>query len=206
MKRLVSLAVIAIVMAFAATPAKAQVQFGLKAGMNVTGLKFDKDMFDKSNQVGFFVGPTVKVNLPIVNLGVDASVMYDYRSAKLSVYNTDETKEHETIKQHQVVVPINLRYGFGLGEMAEIYFFAGPQFGFNVGDKNQSIFKDVAEWKLKSSNFSINVGLGAMVLNHLQASVNYNIACGNAGEIHLWDGVKNKTKSNAWQIALAYYF
>ena len=206
MKRLLTLAFAVAVMTFAATPVKAQVQFGLKAGMNVTGLKFDKNILDKTNQMGFFVGPTVKVNLPIVNLGLDASVMYDYRAAKLKVYDMYEMQQEETIKQHQVVIPINLRYGFGLGETAEIYFFAGPQFGFNVGDKEQSLFKDIADWKLKTSNFSINAGIGAMILNHVQASVNYNIACGNTGEIKVMDGVKNKAKSNAWQIALAYYF
>ena len=205
MKKFLSLAALAI-MLVAAAPAQAQVQFGIKAGMNVTGLKFDKKILDPSNQVGFFVGPTLKVNLPIVNLGVDASVMYDYRAAKFSFHEMDDSKVEETVKQHQVVIPINLRYGFGLGEMAEIYFFAGPQFGFNVGDTDQSVFKDVADWKLKTSNFSINVGVGAMVLNHLQASVNYNIACGNAGEIKFLDGVRNKAKSNAWQIGLAYYF
>ena len=205
MKKLLSLAVMTV-MLLAAAPAKAQVQFGVKAGMNITGLKFDKKILDQSNQVGFFVGPTVKVNLPIVNLGLDAAVMYDYRAAKFDLYSTENLKYEETIKQHQVVIPINLRYGFGLGEMAEIYFFAGPQFGFNVGDKDQSIFADVADWKLKTSNFSINVGIGAMVLNHLQASVNYNSACGNVGEIKVMEGIRNKAKSNAWQIGLAYYF
>lgn len=204
MKSIIATVAIAATMIWA-TPAKAQVKFGVRAGLNLTELKTDKNLFDKKNQVGFHLGPTMKVNLPIVNLGLDASLLYDQRSAKLGIYDMDELPRDD-VKQQQIVVPINLRYGFGLGELAELYLFAGPQFGFNIGSKEQSLLKDMGEWKLKTSNVSVNVGLGAMLMNHLQLSVNYNIACGNAGELKILEGIRDKAKSNAWQIGAAYYF
>lgn len=196
-----------------ATTASAQVQFGLKAGVNVTNMSLDESVLDASNRAGFFVGPTVKFTLPIVGLGIDASALYDQREAKVSVDGTQQLFDTEqTIKHRQIAVPINVRYGFGLGETASLFLFAGPQFGFNVGDKEQSLWRDAAEWKLKTSTFSVNVGVGAMLLNHLQLTANYNIACGNTGEINtsvdaLQKAVKGvKGKSNSWQIGLAYYF
>lgn len=217
MKKLFTTAMLAIAMLFTANNAHAGINFGVKGGVNVTSMSLDSKVFDSSNRAGFFIGPTVKFTLPIVGLGIDASALYDQREAKLKVEDEDANVNvvDSKLKQQSIMVPINLRYGFGLGSAASIYLFAGPQFGFNVGDKNQSIVKDVADWKLKTSNFSINVGLGAMLLKHLQVSANYNIACGKTGEVTT-SGVigttvqeavgKTTGRSNAWQIGVAYYF
>jgi hypothetical protein len=204
MKKIFTLMVLLAAMTFTA---QAQVKFGLKGGLNLTNMRFDKDVVSKSNQAGFFIGPTVKFTLPVVGLGIDAAALYDQRSAKLDGVD-------ETLKQKSIQIPINVRYGFGLGSIAGIYFFAGPQFGFNVGDKVTNIISNVVDWRLKDSNLSANVGLGLMLLNHLQISANYNIAFGTTGEFNVltdvasrtWDTVTGKTKANAWQLSLAYYF
>lgn len=84
MKKLFTAAIVALSMMFGANNAQAQVQFGLKGGLNVTSMSLDKDkLLDTENQAGFFIGPTVKFTLPIVGLGIDASALYDQREAKL---------------------------------------------------------------------------------------------------------------------------
>mgnify|MGYP003093997070 CR=1 FL=1 len=83
-----------------ATTASAQVQFGVKAGVNVTNMSLDKEVLDASNRVGFFVGPTVKFTLPVVGLGIDASALYDQREAKVSVDGVQDVVDTEqTLKQ-----------------------------------------------------------------------------------------------------------
>ena len=213
MRKFFTAAIVAASMLFAASSAQAQVKFGLKGGLNVTNMSLNSEVFDADNQTGFFIGPTVKFTLPIVGLGIDASALYDQRDAKVKVEDEDGSVESK-IKNQSINIPINLRYGVGLGSTASVYLFAGPQFGFNVGDKNQSLFKDAAQWRLKSSTFSVNVGLGAMLLSHLQISANYNIACGKTGETTVSDVAgetvqqmfKKRGRANAWQIGLAYYF
>ena len=183
-----------------ATPAKAEVKFGLKGGLNLTNLSINAHGWDKSNQAGFFIGPTVKFTLPIVGLGFDASALYDQRKGKF---------EDLDIKQQSIQIPINVRYGFGLGSTASIYLFAGPQFGFNVGSKTVENILD-GTWTFKGSNVSANVGLGVMLLSHLQISANYNFALSKSGELEtagiLSQSFKENAKMNAWQIAVAYYF
>lgn len=203
-------------MMFGANNAQAQVQFGIKGGLNVTSMSLDKDkLLDTENQAGFFIGPTVKFTLPIVGLGIDASALYDQREAKIKGdINGNKVETSSKLKTQAINIPINVRYGVGLGSVANVFLFAGPQFGFNVGDKNQSLLKDAAEWKLKSSNFSVNVGLGFTVLSHLQVSANYNIACGKTGDVTVSDAANTALqdvlgkngKANAWQVGLAYYF
>lgn len=214
MREFFTAAIVAASMLFAASSAQAQVKFGLKGGLNVTNMSLNSEVFDADNQTGFFIGPTVKFTLPIVGLGIDASALYDQRDAKVKVEEGDGASVESKIKNQSINIPINLRYGVGLGSTASLFLFAGPQFGFNVGDKNQSLYKDVAQWRLKSSTFSVNVGLGAMLLSHLQISANYNIACGKTGETTVSDVAgetvqqmfKKRGRANAWQIGLAYYF
>ena len=73
---------------------------------------------------------------------------------------------------------------------------------------------EALDWRMKDSSLSANVGLGLMLLNHLQVSANYNIAMGTTGEFDIlkdvpdaaWKQVTGKTKANAWQLSVAYFF
>lgn len=207
MKKIFMLLVMIVTMT-AANNASAQIKFGLKGGVNVTDMSLNSSVFDASNRTGFFVGPTIKVQLPLVGLGIDASALYDQREAKIKVGNTT-TKE--TLRSQAINIPINLRYGWGLSSMANIFLFAGPQFGFNVGDKDQKITES-STWSVKNSNFSLNFGAGVTLLNHLQLTANYNVVCGKTSDATIKEGFEQLTnkevrsRANAWQIALAYYF
>lgn len=207
MKKLFTLIVL-VVATYFAVPANAQLKFGIKGGLNITDMSLSNDVFETSNRTGFFIGPTIKFTLPIVGLGIDASALYDQREGEVNVEADDNTLVSTRLKQKSINIPINLRYDIGLGSLAAVYLAAGPQFGFNVGDKNQSLYKDVAEWRLNTSNFSVNVGAGVMLLGHLQVGANYNIVCGKTGEITVLDGAESvlRGRSNTWQISAAYYF
>ena len=208
MKKVIALIVLAAAMTLTA---QAQgIKFGVKGGLNITKMSFSEDVFKSENKTGFFVGPTLKISLPM-GFGVDIAALYDERSADVSgglvkteggndmlVYNT----ERETIKQKSLQVPVNLRYNIGLGSMAGIYLAAGPQFGFPVADK---VFETkVGEYRLKDANLSINFGAGLTLMGHLEVGFTYNLAAGKSGEFRNWDDVD--THNNAWQISAAYYF
>ena len=197
MKKLFAVVLMAVAFAMAS---KAQFSWGIQAGLNMSNVSVKDAAEDASGAIksrtGFFVGPTVKFTLPIVGLGIDASALYDQREGKSGT---------ETIKSSSIQIPVNVRYGIGLGSIAEVFAFAGPQFGFKLsGDKNFGS----EEWTLKSSNLSANIGIGATVLSKLQAKLNYNIALGKTGEFKDKDIAKEigSAKFNAWQISLAYFF
>ena len=207
MKKILMLIVVAVGISL---PSQAQVKFGLKGGLNLTSMSFNENAVDNAlkNKAGFFVGPTVKIGLPVTGLSVDASALYDQRESKL-----EQNGQEATLKSQSLQVPINIRYGVGLGSVANLFAFAGPQFGFNLGDKSKEIFNSALDWTLRSSNISANVGLGATLLNHLQITVNYNIPLGKTGEVELndgaaatWDVLTGNSKANAWQVSAAYFF
>ena len=202
MKQYFALVLMAVAFAM---PSKAQIKFGVQAGLNMTNVSTEDLKASVKSRTGFFVGPTVKFTLPVVGLSLDAAALYDQRQAELK-------GNGEKLKSQSLQVPINVRYGVGLSSVVNLFAFAGPQFGFNLGNKSKELIKDATEWTLKSSNVSANVGLGATVLNHLQLTVNYNIQLGKTGELTVKDGAnaawKTLTggKANAWQVSAAYFF
>lgn len=203
MNKKITLLLFAIVL-MAVAPVQAQVKLGVKGGLNITNMSLNSDIVSSSNRTGFFIGPTLKFTLPVVGLGIDAAALYDQREAK---------SDDKTIKSQSLNIPINLRYIIGLGSIAGIYFAAGPQFGFNVGNKNIYTENDLnatkTTWNFKDSNFSINLGTGVMLVKHLEIGANYNIVCGKTGDVTVTkatNSVTGKNRSNAWQISAAYYF
>ena len=211
MKKVLSIVFLVSAMLFAAN-AYAQIKFGLKGGLNVTSMSFSEEVFDASNKTGFFVGPMVKVTVPIVGLSFDAAALYDQKEADVKYTGTEGELGKVNVKQQSINIPVNVRYGFGLSSLANIFLFAGPQWGINVGNKNFK-WNESSSYSLKKSNFSVNVGAGVTLLNHLQVSANYNIACGKSADASLskaLDAVanagKDKSHNNSWQIALGYWF
>ena len=203
MKRFFTLVVLLSAMTMA-TQAQG-VKVGLKGGLDIVNMSFDENVFKTDNKMGWFVGPTVKVSLPVTGLGIDISAFYDVKK-----YDLTANQKTETVSQRSVLIPVNARFNFGLGSAAGIYVAAGPQVAFNIGDDYKDIFKDDAlqeTFQLKKSNFSVNLGAGAYLSDHFEIGFAYNIALGSTADV-TWkkatDDIKSKPKS--WQISAAYYF
>ena len=206
MKKIFGIAITLCLLASA--PAFAQFNWGIKAGMNLASKPGSLDDIKSEGKSGFFVGPTAKIMLPIVGLGIEGNLLYSQTSSEL---------EGEDITRRSIEVPIYLRYELSLpvvNKFLEPFVAVGPQFGWTMGDGDESWKEsgmEVAKWEYKKSNLSLNLGAGATVLNHIQLHINYNIALGNTGE---WkentagqglDYIKG-TKVNTWQVSAAYIF
>lgn len=211
MKKIYSLLLV-VLATMLTVPAAAQIKLGAKAGLNVSKMSVNADVLDADNRAGWFIGPTLKLTVPVVGLSFDLSALYDQKSTKV----TDAEDGSKTIKQQSIDIPLNIRYGVGLGSVANVFLFAGPQIAFNVGDdefKWNSSASYQNTFQLRKSQFSVNVGAGVTLLSHLQVSANYNIACGKTGDATVWNtleqagkSVTKKGRTNTWQIGLAYYF
>ena len=211
MKKAISLLMLLTALVLSQPMQAQSINFGVKGGMNNNEMKFDQSVFDSENRFGFFIGPTLKVALPLGGLGVDIAALYDQRESKV---------DNETIKQKSILVPVNARLNLGIGSSAGVYVAAGPQFGFNIGDDEYS-WKSLDESKanaentfqLKKSNFSVNLGAGFYVSKHLEFGFTYNIAMGKTADATFKDAVdtaikptEDDAKAKYWTISAAYYF
>lgn len=203
----------AILLVLLIAPAEAKIKFGVRGGYNATHMSFDKHVLESENKAGFFIGPTVKMGLPI-GFALDASALYNQAEVSTTVDSeSGATAESLSLKRKTFALPINLRKGFGFGENLDVFIFAGPQFDFNLSKDIKDLKGDVKDWRWSDSMFSINVGVGAMLLKHIEIRAHYNIPCGDTGSFEwkekgsyesAYDGYKAKT--GIWQIGAAIYF
>jgi len=200
MKRIITLVLLVAAMTVSA---QAQgIKFGLKGGLDIVNLSFDKNVFDTSNKLGWFIGPSLKVSLPVPGLGVDIAALYDQKKSEVN---------NETITQKSIIVPVNARFSFGVGSAASIYLAAGPQFGFNVGDDEFKWTTNGVEntFQLKKSAFSLNFGAGVTLMKHLEIGFAYNLGLGKTADVTVKQAekdIKDDTAPKSWQISAAYYF
>lgn len=198
------------VMLLTAIGSRAQVKLGVQGGLDLTKMSFNSSIFESSNRLGFFMGPTVKFKVPIVGLSADLSALYNQQSAEFA---------GSTVKRKYINVPLNVRAGLDLGESFSLFALAGPQVGFNIGDESFSLGDSKSyksTFQMRKSLFSVNLGAG-FLLNHIQVTAKYNIPMGRTGDITISDvidqtkdnlkaGSNDVKAKNSWQLGLTYFF
>jgi hypothetical protein len=100
-----------------------------------------------------------------------------------------------------ISVPINIKYTFGVDEVASLYFATGPQFSFNVSNGDFRLEYMAESFKARTFDFYWNVGVGFTVLGHVRLGYTYNIPCSKSIDSK-YGSLKNKTN----QISLTYLF
>ena len=211
MKKLVVVLMMALLMI---SPANAQVRLGIKGGMNLSKLTFDKDVVSSNNRAGFFVGPIFYVDLPFLpGFGFDLAAIYDRKGTTMTAVIDDQKYEKKGYVQF-LDVPIDINYKISFSRGFAIYGSTGPQFSFNLKqDDFKTIVDQRANYKIKDSNFSWNVGFGMEIIRHFRLGYNYNIALGDWAEVKedltetVYQGLKNdKMKGSSHQVYLVYIF
>ena len=196
-----------------AAPANAHSSWGLEGGVNLSkaSIKGDGGLFDASNRTGWFVGPKVQMTMPVIGLGIDASLLYSQKYMKMDFSgevdgeNVNGSTPNKSMPY--VEIPINLRYNFGFSSLVGVYLATGPQYNWYLGSRNLK-YAGESIGSLERSTFSWNVGAGVTLLSHLQVGVTYNIAMGETGKLGgVGDVIKEfDVKNNTWQVRLAYLF
>ena len=171
MKKIISVFMVAVCLMMAA-PVQAQLHFGVKGGLNLSKASFSKDALKGDNQTGWFIGPMAEFTLPIIGVGADIAALYSQTDLAAKGYDTDA-------KLKTFEIPVNLKWSFGLGSMFGAYIAAGPQFGFNIGNK-----KGFMDYELKKNNTALS----------------------HTATIETTNEEVIKIKNNTWQVSLAYLF
>ena len=213
---------IALLLAFVGTVA-AQAQsfsYGIAAGYNLTKLTYSgntKENFSSDNKSGWFIGPKVEFNT-VIGLGVDASLQYSQRKLNISEDVYDESDDVVGELSHSktyrtIEIPINVRYNVGLGKMASVFVYTGPQFGFPLQSMKWENVGSGLNFSKEKMNTTWNIGAGVRLLKHLEANVGYNFALSKAGSailnnfgVETGSGKSLKYRTNTFQVQVAYMF
>lgn len=185
--------------------AGAQVSYGLRYGLNSADMSGNGTLWDNisgASKTGFSVGPTIKI-VPMDFVGVDISALYEQHDVEIAGIR---------MRQRAASFPVNLRLHVIQGQLLTLTAFAGPQFSFNIsGENSRQLREEIGEWEWKQSNLSANLGVAAMLFNHFELGISYNLSMGKTGEFNgkVWDEAKANVKNRKfdhWRIGLAVYF
>lgn len=212
--------------------ANAQFFYGFKGGLNLVDNNITS--INRSNVIspdrykGFFIGPSAEYHFKEGGMSIELSSLFFQKG--LTVMS------EENIRERSVAFPISVKYGIGMTNLS-IFAQGGVQFNYNIGDvetliKSQSISDpsvyEVRHFLLEKNSWSINLGAGLRLLQHLQLTANYNIPITRSGAMTVVDNldeaqagtlvdkattiedfdarVKYGFKTKTLQLALTYYF
>ena len=184
--------------ALLAIPATAQVRFGVRGGITLGEMRFDRDIIDSDNRVGYTGGLLLDFNIPVIGLGAEVGAMYAHRKDRL-------TDGQSYFKRHYIEIPVYARYRLSLTSLDRVfapYIFTGPSFSI--------LFNENASTNYKNSKtyLSWDVGAGVELFRHLRLSASYDIGISKAMEYidKEYDGLHIEGKDRHWTINAAYLF
>ncbi len=206
-KSVISVAIVAIAVLLSSTPADAQIKFGIKAGANFNSLKFNQDLFNDDNRAGFNGGVMLEFTMPLIGVGMDASVMYVHRSGEdFKELDASGNEISTSTGRDYIDIPLNLKYKLslpGIGSLVKPFVTTGPSFAFLVSKKNINEFI-----KNKSCDIAWNFGFGVELFSHVQVAASYGLGLTNTLE-YVGIGNNNETiegKNRYWTVTAAYLF
>ena len=199
MKKVTGL-VLVILMVFIAVPAKSQLKFGVKGGLNISSVHMNSDILKADNVTGFQIGPMIETTIPLIGIGLDAAILYSQKGMDVK----SEAGTSTNVKTDYIDVPVNLKWKFGL-PIIKGYLAAGPYIGFRVGgDKFWEIPGSVVG-QVKAKNFSagLNFGAGVELISHLQVGINYGLGLTDNYSAEKYD---MNARNRGWSITAAILF
>lgn len=210
MKTLKKLVLIVASLLILSAPASAKiVDFGVKAGLNVNKLSFNKDfakdLISGSNSTGWEAGVMAELNLPL-GLAADVSLMYARmnNSATDAISSDGQDFDGANAGKNFIMIPINLKYKLSLPVVSKYvvpYVFTGPDLAFKL---DKEIFNAM---KTRTCQVAWNVGLGVQLVSHLQIGASYGFGISNlASKTGLVQASDAKVRNNYWTVTAAWLF
>lgn len=186
-----------------ALASKADLRFGIKAGVDVTSLHFDESTFDSDNRAGFTAGLMGEFTVPVIGIGCDLSVMYVRRNARWMEENLGTVEKNN---RDYIEIPLNLKYKLslaGIGKIIAPFVTTGPSVSFLTSKTRVNDFI-----KNKTCDFAWNFGFGVQLFNKLQVAASYGLGITKA--VKAIDSSVTSAdidgKNRYWTVTAAYLF
>ena len=189
-------------------------RFGPRIGTEVNSMRLNSDVFNSDNRAGFTGGLMMEVNVPLVGIAFDLSVMYVHRlnnnSLKAGASDSPDQNSMLTadsyIKRDYIEIPLNFKYKIGLpivGKVVSPYLFTGPSFAFLASKRpiNEA-------YKNKAFDVAWNFGVGLQLFTHLQVGASYGLGITKTVEkvSSITAGPEITGRNNYWTVTAAWLF
>ena len=196
-------------------------KWGLTGGVNITKAMSDDPGFMNTGWLfrssdGYYLGASMRVSIPLLNLGFDASFTYSQELAELG-----SNGHSVSDRLRYFSMPVHVRYDFELPGLCEVlipYVFTGPQCNFALNDFDwYSLVKMDEESRLQLDeamnnltehrNWKWDIGFGAILGSRIQVHYNYAIPVTNAFHLQtMAEEYSNHFKLGTHRIGLTFFF
>lgn len=192
--------------------AKAQLGYGLKAGLNFPSYSYGSsgDLSDTKSTTNFYV--TGHLDAPITyNFYVQPGVSLQGKGAKLLTSKVGNNEFEVTQNTMWLEVPVNFVAKFDAG-MGRVFVGAGPYVSFGLSGKNkysssngnnaaETEFKFGKDETLKGTDFGVNFLAGYQISSGINIHAGYGLGLTNlAGKKNLSNDIKNRV----WSVGLGF--
>lgn len=177
-----------------------QVRIGVRGGVNVTGISFDKGEFSDKCVTGYHIGPAVNLSFSD-NFSVETALLYSQKGIK---FKDDEGTASN--KNGYVDVPLDLKFAVGVSDIIKPFLKTGPYLSFRVSgdeDFNAKTEGIQSQWKSKTFGAGWSFGAGVELLGFLHTAVVYDL--GLTDNYKESDG-RFKVKSRTWSLSATLFF
>ena len=190
----------------AASPAAAQLTFGVKGGLNVAKLSFDPDEgFTPENRMGLVVGMLVTQPLRS-RFGLQLEALYSQKGTK-DEFSEDGFDFKQTFELDYFEIPVLANIAVTSSDTVRFSVNAGPTFGFLVNDKQVTEFEGEKEESdiedVKSYDIGFALG-GAVQTRQLIFDARYTWGLTNLNDDP--DDPDQKVKNKAFTFTVGWLF
>ncbi len=203
----------------AAAATSAMAQFSVGAGyLNQTAKTTTTvSSTSSSNSVtsqGFYLGADAAYSLGY-GLSVVPGIWYGYLTNNNANGVAGIASTSAKTNSHYIAVPVNVKYGIGLGEMLNAFVYAGPQFELGIASKTTTTVGALGtsssstldnygdNGSLNRFNISLGAGVGVDVAEMIRVNFGYHY-----GLLNMYKGSSDNVKVNNsyWSVGAAFLF
>ncbi len=174
--------------------AQDKIQFGVRAGMNISSLSGD-GVDELDSRIGYHVGAIMDWNVT-GNLYVQPGLFFTTRGVKEGDWK---------MNANYLQIPISVAYRFPVSDNFKVDVNAGPYFAMGIGGKykqdgleDSDVFGD--EGDCKRFDAGLRVGAGVHI-QKFSVGLIYDLGLANISK-----GEGSKIKNGAFQISVGYNF
>jgi hypothetical protein len=197
------------VFAFGMTNAQ-EVNYGIRAGLNVSNWIGDTEGVDLKSKVGFNAGAFVEIKISEM-FAVQPEVLFSTQGIKAENVeaNVDGVDYTADVKFNLSYINIPVMFKYYVAEKFNVE--AGPQIGFLTSAKtatkldgySQTVNQDVKD-SFESVDFGLNFGMGYDFTNRCFAGVRYNLGLSNLAKTEAGDD--SKINNSVFSLSVGYKF
>jgi len=192
----------------------AQVRFGVKAGANMSNFSTKSNVIDQvQGATNYQFGILLQAKSKVSGFAIQPEVLYSVKSGQFnnSTLSGILSGTDQEYKSHNIEIPVNIQYGFGVGSLARVFIQGGPYVSFLAGalvDGSADKYEDVKDY-ISTFDYGVGAGAGVEVLN-FQLTAKYDWGLTELGKESLLLGQNvnpfNELKNRNFSLSLAYLF